>query len=74
MNRWFFFCCVTISVLLIIRLEWPKLKVKPIRDKAVFVSLLLLVWILSMLDLPNTPGPTTVLMFIFKPFRGLVEP
>ncbi|WP_068501168.1 hypothetical protein [Paenibacillus kribbensis] len=72
--RWYFFCFITISVLLITRFEWPKLKAKPVKDKAVFVSLLLLVWILSMLDLPNTPGPTTVLLFIFKPFRGLTEP
>jgi hypothetical protein len=72
--KWYFFCAVTIAVLLITRFEWPKRKAKSVKDKAVFVSLLLLVWILSMLDLPNTPGPTTVLLFIFKPFRGLTEP
>ncbi|MEK3868744.1 MULTISPECIES: hypothetical protein [unclassified Paenibacillus] len=72
--RWFFFFVVTISALLIARLEWRKLKEKPVRDKVVFAFLLLLVWVLSMFDLPNTPGPTTALMFIFKPFRGLVEP
>lgn len=72
--RGFFFWVVTISALLITRYEWPKLRTKPVRDKAVFISLLLLVWILSMLDLPNTPGPTKALLFIFKPFRGLTEP
>ncbi|WP_068784864.1 hypothetical protein [Paenibacillus phocaensis] len=72
--RVFFFWIVTFSALLIARLEWPKMKAKPIWDKAVFLSLLLLVWILSTLDLPHTAGPTTVLMFIFKPFRGLMEP
>ncbi len=71
--RWSFFCGVTITVLLIGWFEWSKLKQKPKRDKAVFVSLLLLVWLLSMLDLPNTSGPTRVLEFIFKPFKGLVE-
>lgn len=71
--RWSFFCGVTIAVLLIWWFEWPKLKQKPKRDKSIFVSLLLLIWLLSMLDLPNTPGPTTLLQFIFKPFKGLVE-
>ncbi|MCY9666153.1 hypothetical protein M5X11_14450 [Paenibacillus alginolyticus] len=71
--RWSFFCGVTIAVLLICWFEWPKLKQKPKRDKAVFVSLILLVWLLSMLDLPRTPGPTTLLQFIFKPFKGLLE-
>jgi Na+/melibiose symporter-like transporter len=70
---WSFFSCVTIAVLLITWFEWPKLKQKPKKDKVAFISLLLIVWLLSMLDLPNTPGPTTVLHFIFKPFKGLLE-
>lgn len=65
---------VTIAVLLIMWVEWSKLKQKPLWDRAVFVSLLLAVWLLSMLDLPHTPGPTTLLQAIFKPFRPLVEP
>lgn len=71
--RWSFFCGVTIAALLIAWFEWSKLKTRPVWDRAVFVSLLLTVWLLSMLDLPNTPGPTTLLKFIFKPFKGLVE-
>lgn len=68
-----FFIGVTIAVLLIVWFEWKKLRSKPAKDKAVFVALLLLVWILSMLDLPKTPGPTTFLLYIFKPFKGLLE-
>ncbi|MCR8635040.1 hypothetical protein [Paenibacillus radicis (ex Xue et al. 2023)] len=71
--RWGFFWMVTIAVMLIIWLEWSQLKSKPTKDKLVFISLLLLVWLLSMLDLPNTQGPTTLLRFIFKPFRPLLE-
>jgi hypothetical protein len=70
---WSFFICVTIAVLLITWFEWSKLKQKPKKDKVAFISLLLIVWLLSMLDLPNTPGPTTVLQIIFKPFKGLLE-
>lgn len=72
--RWTFFCIVTIAVSLIAWVEWPKLKEKPRRDRVVFTSLLILGWGLSMLDLPNTPGPTTVLEVIFKPLRPLLEP
>ena len=71
--KWIFFCFITISVLLIMWIDWPKIKGKPAWDKAAFISLLILVWVLSMLDLPNTPGPTTFYEFIFKPLRGLVE-
>lgn len=68
-----FFSCVTIAVLLILWFDWPRMKAKPPKDKAAFVTLLLIGWLLSMLDLPNTPGPTTLLEAVFKPFRGLVE-
>ncbi|MDF2963586.1 MAG: hypothetical protein K0S39_5321 [Paenibacillus sp.] len=71
--RWTFFCGVTIAVILIWCFEWKKLKEKLKRDRVVFMSLLLLGWVLSMMDLPNMPGPTTFLQFIFKPFKGLVE-
>lgn len=71
--RWSFFYGATFAALLISLFEWPKLKQKPKKDKAVFVSLLLIGWLLSILDLPHTPGPTTFLEFVFKPFKGLVE-
>ncbi|HTG70739.1 MAG TPA: hypothetical protein VL921_15885 [Candidatus Udaeobacter sp.] len=67
------FTGVTFAALLILWCDWPRMKEKPTKDKAAFVSLLLIGWLLSMLDLPNTPGPITLLEAIFKPFRGLVE-
>jgi Ca2+/Na+ antiporter len=71
--RWSFFFGVTIIVLLIFWFEWRKLKHNPKRDKAAFMALLLLVWLMSMMDLLYTPGPTSALAIIFKPFKGLVE-
>jgi CDP-diglyceride synthetase len=67
------FTIVTIAVVMISILEWSKLKKKPMRERVIFVLLLLLVWFLCMLDLPHTMGPTRVLAFIFKPLEGLVE-
>ncbi|MEW9699178.1 hypothetical protein [Paenibacillus sp. SI8] len=71
--NWTFFICITIASLLVAWFEWPKLKQKPKRERVIFVSLLLFVWVLSMFDLTHTPGPTTVLQTIFKPFKGLLE-
>ncbi|MBA2939858.1 hypothetical protein HZF08_16215 [Paenibacillus sp. CGMCC 1.16610] len=71
--RWSLFCIVTIAMILISLFEWPKLKQKPKRDKAVFIMLLLTGWVLSMFDLPNTPGPTSIFKIVFKPLRGLIE-
>ncbi|NOU88934.1 hypothetical protein GC102_24765 [Paenibacillus sp. LMG 31460] len=70
---WIFFSCITLAASLIFWLEWRNLKQKTKKDRLAFVMLLLIVWLLSMLDLPNTPGPTTFLEFIFKPLKGLVE-
>lgn len=72
--RWMFFFGVAVAALLIIRLEWPKLKQYPGKDKAVFISLLVLVCSLAVLDLPNTPGPIAILQTIFKPLLGFMEP
>lgn len=68
-----FFCSVTIAVLLILWFEWRNLKQKPKKDRVVFLTLIILVWFLSMLNLPNTPGPISFLQVIFKPFKGLIE-
>lgn len=68
MNRGLF-VFVTVAVLLIFWLEWPQLKRKPLRDKIVVITILLLGWFMSWFDLPHVPGPTTVLQKIYKPFR-----
>ncbi|MDQ1914491.1 hypothetical protein RAC89_29360 [Paenibacillus sp. GD4] len=72
--RWSFFTIATIATLIIWKWEWSKMKKKPAWDRGVFVSFLLLVWALSMFDLPNTPGPRTLLQFLYKPLKGLLEP
>ncbi|MDR6551735.1 hypothetical protein [Paenibacillus qinlingensis] len=68
----YFFSYVTLSVLLITVFQWPKLKQKTKQEKATFIIMLLLVWGLSMLDLPHSPGPTTLISLVFKPFSELI--
>lgn len=67
------FAFVTCAVLLTVLLDWHLVKKKPLKDKAAFIGLLLAGWLLSMFDLPNTPGPTSLLDIVFKPFMGLLK-
>lgn len=65
---------VTLAVIAIGFMEWPKMRRKPPQDRAAFICLLLLGWGMSALNLPHTPGPTQLLMAVFKPLAWLVEP
>ncbi|MBE1444610.1 hypothetical protein [Paenibacillus sp. OAS669] len=71
--RWSLFWIVTIAILFILGFEWRQVKTKPKKDRLMFLSLLLIGWLLSMLDLPHTPGPSTFLKFVFSPFKGILE-
>jgi len=72
--RYSFWIGVTISVIVTAVLEWPKMRRKPLQDRAAFICLLLLGWGMSALNLQHTPGPTRLLLAIFKPLAWLVEP
>mgnify|MGYP000421301310 CR=1 FL=1 len=67
------FVIVTIVVLLDIWFQRGNLVHWKPREKLVFFSLHLIVWVLSMMDLPYTPGLITLIAAIFKPFEGLVK-
>jgi multisubunit Na+/H+ antiporter MnhB subunit len=71
--RWGIVIAVTTIVVLIFLFERPRLKPDQKREKRSLVTLLVICWILSMFDLPNLPGPTTLIEFIFKPLVKLLE-
>ncbi|MGG1555565.1 hypothetical protein [Paenibacillus ferrarius] len=71
--KWSVFIPVAAASICIILLEWPKLKQKPMKDKIAFTAILLAVLLLSMFDLPKTPGPISFLNAVFSPFKPLVE-
>ncbi|MGG1661074.1 hypothetical protein [Brevibacillus sp. NRS-1366] len=71
--KWGLFLGMSALVGLIILLEWPKLKPLPQKDKVSFFTLLFIGWFLSMFDLPNLPGPTSVLETMFKPLSKMLE-
>lgn len=62
----------TAAVILIFCSEWPKLKQKPFRDRATFVTLLLIAWVMFYFDLPHTPGPTQLLQALYNPLIKLL--
>jgi len=71
--KWGSFFAVTIVIIGILLLQWPKMKQAPKKDKWAFGLLLLIGWALSMFDLQHISGPITWKEVIFRPFRPLVE-
>lgn len=70
--KWGLLLGMSTVVGLIILFEWPKLKPLPWKDKASFFTLLFIGWFLSMFDLPNVPGPTSVIEALFKPLARML--
>lgn len=69
---------VFVSILIMIFMslyQWPKLKKNQKKEKAAFLSLLILGWALAILLIifPDIPGPTQLIDWIYKPFGKILE-
>jgi len=71
--KWGIILSVTALAITLILFEWPKLRKLPKKDKLVFLALILVAWTLSMFDLANLPGPTSVVHAMFKPLQTIFE-
>ncbi|MWV45694.1 hypothetical protein GRF59_18940 [Paenibacillus sp. HJL G12] len=71
--KWGTFIGVMVIIAAIFAYEWPRMKQLPKKDKAAFIALLSIGWILTLFDLQNMAGPATVLETIFKPFSKLLD-
>ncbi|WP_243291620.1 hypothetical protein [Bacillus sp. FJAT-47783] len=71
--KWDTFMIAILVIFAIIAYEWPKMKQNPLKDKAAFLTLLLLAGVLSLFDLPNMAGPPTFIEWIFKPISKIME-
>ncbi|WP_421617804.1 hypothetical protein ACAF76_010100 [Brevibacillus sp. TJ4] len=71
--RWGIMLGKTVVVVLIFLFEWPKIKSQSKKDKRAFLTLLGIGWVLFLFDLPNIPGPTTLLDTIFKPITSMMR-
>ncbi|TCJ04720.1 hypothetical protein [Cytobacillus praedii] len=71
--KWGIFFCVLVIIGVIILYEWKKIKAYPKKDRITFFILLIIAGALSLFDLPNLPGPVTLLETIFRPFSNFME-
>ena len=71
--RWEAFFGTTLMIIILLSIQWPKIKKYAKKDKWAFFILLLIGWGLSMLDLPNIAGPITWLEILFKPLGKFME-
>ena len=71
--RWSIVFVATVTVVLIFLFERPRLKPDQKKEKRALVALLVFCWILSMFDLPNLPGPTTLVETVVRPLAKLFE-
>lgn len=66
--KWGAFFATMIIVMIIVFLQWPKMKTNPKKDKTAFIILLAIGLLLSMFNLQYIKGPSAVRQFLFKPF------
>jgi hypothetical protein len=66
---------ITVGVVLITLYEWPKINQNQKKEKATFVSITVMGWLLAILLLffPDMPGPTQMVEKVFKPLGKLLE-
>jgi multisubunit Na+/H+ antiporter MnhB subunit len=65
----------TIIVICMILFQWPKLNHDQKKEKTAFIVLTGLGWLLInfLFIFPNTPGPTEIIDFLYKPLGKLLE-
>lgn len=71
--KWGLILGMTVVAALMFLYEWPRMKHLPKKDKITFITLVFIGWFLAMFDLPNIPGPTTLIETIFEPLGKLLE-
>lgn len=65
--QWRILLGAMLTIIVIIALQWPRLKQKPIQDKWAFFGILLISLVLSLFDLKHISGPSSWVEAIFKP-------
>ncbi|WP_028400700.1 hypothetical protein [Ectobacillus panaciterrae] len=73
--KWITVAGITVCVVLIVLYEWPKMDRNQKKEKAAFVTLTAMGWLLAILLLffPDMPGPTQMIEKIFKPLGKILE-
>ncbi|MCY9660781.1 hypothetical protein P5G65_00800 [Paenibacillus chondroitinus] len=63
------------ACLIITFFQWFRLKNRPTKDKAAYLSILALCWMLAIVLVmnPGMPGPTQLVNYIFYPLGKLLD-
>jgi multisubunit Na+/H+ antiporter MnhB subunit len=66
---------ITILVILIVLYEWPKMKPKQKKEKAAFLTVTGMGWILAVILVfnPDIPGPTQMIDALYRPLGKMLE-
>ncbi|WP_018130589.1 hypothetical protein [Effusibacillus pohliae] len=73
--KWGSVLAATVVVAFIVLYEWPKLQPNQKRERAAFVTVTAIGWLLAVLLIffPDMPNPTDLVDAIYKPFSKLLE-
>jgi multisubunit Na+/H+ antiporter MnhB subunit len=65
----------TVIIIFMFLFQWPKININQKKEKAAFITLTILGWLLInfLFIFPNTPGPTEFIDFMYKPLGRLLE-
>ena len=73
--KWITIVGITICVVVIALYEWPQMEQNQKKEKAAFVTLTAMGWLLAILLLffPDMPGPTQMIEKLFAPLGRMLE-
>jgi len=73
--KWLTIAGITLCVILMALFEWPKMDRHQKKEKAAFVTIVAMGWLLVILLLffPEMPGPTQMIDKLFKPLGKMLE-
>ncbi|MFC5406856.1 hypothetical protein [Cohnella soli] len=66
---------ITVILILMVLFEWPKMNKNMKKEKAAFVTITIIGWLLAILLVlfPDMPGPTQFVDMIYRPLGKLLE-
>jgi hypothetical protein len=73
--KWGSFLLSTLTIFLIVFIQWPKVKKNQKKEKLIFIFMCIFGWLLAitLILFPDLPGPTQIIDYTFKPLGRFLE-